>query len=73
MNLKFKSTDADLKFNIQTQLRQINQNVLYLTRQVDLCVKWLKEADTNTNLQTQVDKYFDEDPHDIPDSKSDLD
>ncbi len=69
MNLKFKSTDADLKFNIQTQLRQINQNVLYLTRQVDLCVKWLKEADTNTNLQQQVDKYFDEDAHDIPEDK----
>ncbi len=65
MNLKFKSTDADLKFNIQTQLRQINQNVLYLTRQVDLCVKWLKEADTNSNLQQQVDKYFDEDDEKI--------
>ncbi len=70
MNLKFKSTDADLKFNIQTQLRQINQNVLYLTRQVDLCVKWLKEADTNSNLQTQVDKYFDEDTENIPEKET---
>ncbi len=60
MNLKFKSTEADLKFNIQSQLRIINQNVLYLTRQVDLCVKWLKEMDTDKGLQQQVDKYFDE-------------
>ncbi len=73
MNLKFKSTDADLKFNIQSQLRIINQNILYLTRQVDLCVKWLKESEINTNLQTQVDKYFEEDTEHIPDSKSDLD
>ncbi len=74
MNLKFKSTEADLKFNIQSQLRIINQNVLYLTRQVDLCVKWLKEMDTNKGLQQQVDKYFSEDDsNDIPDSKNDLD
>ncbi len=59
MNLKFKSTDADLKFNIQSHLRQINGNILYLTRQVDLCVKWLKEMDTDKGLQQQVDKYFD--------------
>ncbi len=59
MNLKFKSTEADLKFNIQSQLRLINGNVLYLTRQVDLCVKWLKEMDTDKGLQQQVDKYFD--------------
>ncbi len=69
MNLKFKSTDADLKFNIQSQLRQINQNILYVTRQVDLCVKWLKEENTNTNLQEQVDKYFDEDPENIPEKE----
>ncbi len=66
MNLKFKSTDADLKFNIQSQIRILNQNVLYLTRQVDLCVKWLKEDRNTTNLQTQVDKYFDEDTEHIP-------
>ncbi len=67
MNLKFKSTEADLKFNIQSQLRLINGNVLYLTRQVDLCVKWLKEMDTDKGLQQQVDKYFDEDTEHIPD------
>ncbi len=71
MNLKFKSTDTDLKFNIQSQLRLINGNVLYLTRQVDLCVKWLKEMDTDKGLQQQVDKYFDEDTEDIPEVKDD--
>ncbi len=66
MNLKFKSTDADLKFNIQSQFRIINQNILYITRQVDLLVKWMKEDIDNSNLQQQVDKYFDEDKKDIP-------
>ncbi len=71
MNLKFKSTDADLKFNIQSQLRILNQNILYLTRQVDLCVKWLKEENTNTGLQQQVDKYFEpyDSAEDIPEKE----
>ncbi len=69
MNLKFKSTDADLKFNIQSQFRIINQNILYITRQVDLLVKWMKEDIDNSNLQQQVDKYFDEDTEHIPDKE----
>ncbi len=71
MNLKFKSTDADLKFDIQTQFRILNQNILYITRQIDLVVKWLKEDKNNANLQTQVDKYFDEDTEHIPEVEKD--
>ncbi len=66
MNLKFKSTEADLKFNIQSQIRILNQNILYITRQVDLLVKWMKEDIDDSNLQQQVDKYFDEDKKDMP-------
>ncbi len=71
MNLKFKSSEPDLKFNIQLQLRQINDNILYLTREVDKLVRLSRVNDTNKGLQQQVDKYFedppDEDnPHDIP-------
>ncbi len=68
MNLKFKSTEADLKFNIQSQFRILNQNVLYITRQVDLCVKWLKEDRDNAHLQEQVDKYFVKDTEDMPEA-----
>ncbi len=72
MNLKFKSTDADLKFNIQSQFRILNQNILYITRQVDLLVKWIKEDNDNANLQQQVDKYFDDDDKkDIPAEETD--
>ncbi len=61
MNLKFKSSEPDLKFNIQSQLRILNQNILYLTREVDKTVRLVKQLSVDKNLQQQVDKYFDED------------
>ncbi len=61
MNLKFKSSEPDLKFNIQLQLRQINDNILYLTREVDQTVRLVKSLTVNKGLQQQVDKYFEDD------------
>ncbi len=75
MNLKFKSSEPDLKFNIQSQFRIINGNLLYLTREVDKIVRMLKTLEVDKNLQTQVDKYFppDEDiPEDIPEKETDI-
>ncbi len=65
MNLKFKSSEPDLKFNIQLQLRQINDNILYLTREVDQTVRLVKQLTVNKGLQLQVDKYFEEDEIDV--------
>ncbi len=61
MNLKFKSSEPDLKFNLQSQLRILNQNILYLTREVDKIVRLIKQDSVNNDLQQQVDKYFEED------------
>ncbi len=61
MNLKFKSSEPDLKFNIQSQFRIINGNLLYITREVDKIVRLLKAPEVNKKLQEQVDKYFEED------------
>ncbi len=61
MNLKFKSSEPDLKFNIQSQLRILNQNILYLTREVDKTVRLVKQLSVDKDLQQQVDKYFEED------------
>ncbi len=58
MNLKFKSSEPDLKFNIQSQLRIINQNILYLTREVDSITRLVKQWGNDKDLQQQVDKYF---------------
>ncbi len=72
-NFIFKSTDADLQkmFSI---LDNLQKNIVYITYKVDAIIKVVKSLDTNSNLQKQVDSYFDEDsPHDIPDEKNDLD
>ncbi len=61
MNLKFKSSEPDLKFNIQSQFKIINGNILYLTKEVDQLVRMVKQLTVNKDLQQQVDKYFDED------------
>ncbi len=60
MNLKFKSSEPDLKFDIQSQFRILNQNVLYLTREVDDIKRMLKTAITNATSQKSVDDFYDE-------------
>ncbi len=61
MNLKFKSSEPDLKFNIQSNLRILNQNILYLTREVDKIVRLVQTLSVDKQLQNTVDKYFDDD------------
>ncbi len=61
MNLKFKSSEPDLKFDIQLQFKVLNGNILYLTREVDLIVRMVKQLTVNKDLQHQVDKYFEDD------------
>lgn len=62
MNLKFKSTEADLKFNIQRDIRILNQNTLYCSKQLDWLVMEFRKYVVNKNLQKQVDEYFEEVP-----------
>ncbi len=65
-NFIFKSTDADLQkmFSI---LENLQKNIVYITYKVDAIIKVVKSLDTNSNLQKQVDSYFDEDNEkDIP-------
>ncbi len=73
MNLKFKSSEPDLKFNIQSQFRILNGNVLYLTREVDKIARIVKSLQVDKDLQTQVDKYFPEDNPQHPEEAQDLD
>ncbi len=77
MNLKFKSSEPDLKFDLQSQLRILNQNILYLTREVDKIVRMVKQITVDKDLQQQVDKYFEDDEETSPQTeqstKADLD
>ncbi len=72
-NFIFKSTDADFKkmFSI---IETIQKNCLYTTYRLDTLLKQIEKLTTDKDLQTQVDKYFDEDSQNIiPEEKQDLD
>ncbi len=69
----FKSADADFQKLFQLT-GTIQKNVLYMTHRVDLIIRELHELKTNKDLQQTVDKYFEDDSHDIPeDVNHDLD
>ncbi len=62
----FKSTDADFKkmFQyIETKLEILNKNVLYVTHVCDKIGIDLHKILVDKDLQTTVDKYFDETSH----------
>ncbi len=72
-NFIFKSTAADLQkmFSI---LENLQKNMVYSTYKLDMILKLVKLLEVDHKLQTQVDKYFDEDnQNNIPDEKQDLD
>ncbi len=70
-NFIFKSTDADLQkmFSI---LENLQKNIVYITYKVDAIIKVVKALDNNSNLQKQVDQFFDEDSKNIPEESQDL-
>ncbi len=58
----FKSTDADFK-KMFSVIEIIQRNVLYSTHQLDFLRKTILEMVHDKDLQTTVDKYFDETSH----------
>ncbi len=65
-NFIFKSTDADLQKNHSIKLDKLDilmKNVLYLTHQVDFIRQQVVKLGHDKDLQTTVDKYFDETSH----------
>ncbi len=59
-NFIFKSTDADFKKMFQL-IETIQKNVLYSTYRTDALLKIVKSLESSSNLQKQVDEYFDKD------------
>ncbi len=61
-NFIFKSTDADFKkmFSI---IEVIQSNLLYTTHRIDFLIKEVNKLVHDKDLQTTVDKYFDETSH----------
>ncbi len=68
-NFIFKSTDADLQ-KMFTILDTIQKNGLYCTYRIDSLLKNFDKLLHDTNLQKQVDDYF-EDTEDIPEAEPD--
>ncbi len=64
-NFIFKSTAADLQkmFSI---LENLQKNMVYSTYKLDAILKLVKSLETDNGLQKQVDTYFEDNPHDIP-------
>ncbi len=61
-NFIFKSIETDLQKMFQ-QLETIQKNVLYLTYRVDFIHTKITTMGHDKDLQTTVDKYFDETSH----------
>ncbi len=60
-----KSSAPDLRNKLQLdKLDIINKNLLYLSHEVDKCVSMLRRMEVNSNLQKQVDDYFEDDAED---------
>ncbi len=58
-NFIFKSTDADLQKMFQL-LETIQKNGLYCTYRIDSLLKNFEKLLTDKSLQTQVDRYFED-------------
>ncbi len=70
-NFIFKSTDADLQ-KMFTILDTIQKNGLYCTYRINSLLKNFEKLLTDTNLQKQVDEYFEsEDKENIPEVNED--
>ncbi len=62
------STDLQNKISIN-KLDIINKNLLYLTHQSDKILSIVNILKNTSNLQKQVDDYFEEDEKNIPEDK----
>lgn len=67
--LNFKNISPTTDF--YSKLDILNKNVLYVTHQTDKILKILKTILIDENLQSTVDKYFDEDKEHIPEVNDD--
>ncbi len=61
-NFIFKSIETDLQKMFQ-HIETLQKNVLYVTHQVDFIRKEIMKLNHDKDLQSTVDKYFDETSH----------
>ncbi len=49
---------ADFSSELQSQLRILNGNILYITREVDLIKKLVSKLELDSRMEKQVDEYY---------------
>ncbi len=57
------SPTTDFISKLQSDIKVLNANVLYITHMQDKILKLVKELTHDKTLQNTVDKYFDETSH----------
>ncbi len=69
-NFIFKSNESDLQkmFSI---LENLQKNIVYITYKVDSIIKTVRLLEVSSNLQKQVDEYFDDDEDNTKDIPED--
>ncbi len=63
-----KSVDTDFRNKLQSNLENLNKNILYVTYAVDFIREWINKQEVNKGLQKQVDEYFEESDGSAPTS-----
>ncbi len=58
-----KSTEADFRNKLQSDLDILMSNILYITHECDQIKKLLMTMAADSATQKQVDEYFDETSH----------
>ncbi len=60
---------ADFSSELQSQLRILNGNILYITREIDQIKKIVNSLEINSRLQHEADTFFEGESHLGPDSE----
>ncbi len=63
------SPSADFFKKLQLDLQIINKNLLYVTHECDKIKKIITALENSSNLQKQVDEYFEDKPEDTPEEE----
>ncbi len=66
MKFDFSKSREDLRNKYQLELQSINKNVLYITHEIDKCLRILRVLQNDAKLQSQVDEFYNRDDESEP-------
>ncbi len=66
MKFDFSKSREDFRNKYQLELQSINKNVLYITHEIDKCLRILRVLQNDARLQSQVDDFYNKDDESEP-------